>query len=401
MHNDAVSTAVVDRATGPPGRDRGMWTRVAVLGIGAFAIGTDLFVVAGVLTGLAGDLGVTVGAAGLTVTVFALAYATGAPLLSALLGARPLRRVLIGSLVLFGLFNVMSAVAPTFPVLLAARVLGALAASVYVPAAAAAAVAAVPASHRGRALGVILGGASIAMVLGAPLGVLLAAMLSWRAAFVLVAVLAAVTVLGLLQSGVGSGPPTRSTVRERLRPMRSRAVVVTLAVTFLVMTASNSMYTYLTVLLGTVAGPAGLGLFIGAFGVGGMVGTWWGGTAADRGGSRRVVLLAVTVLTAGFAVLPLVATTVAGALAVVLGWGIAAWGFVPAQQHRLIGLGVGPAPLVLALNSSATHLGFAAGALLGGLVVDAAGAGSLWLLAVACCGAGLVLHAILTGEALS
>jgi predicted MFS family arabinose efflux permease len=94
-----------------------------------------------------------------------------------------------------------------------------------------------------------------------------------------------------------------------------------------------------------------------------------------------VVLLAVTVLTAGFAVLPLVATTVAGALAVVLGWGIAAWGFVPAQQHRLIGLGVGPAPLVLALNSSATHLGFAAGALLGGLVVDAAGAGALWLLA--------------------
>jgi predicted MFS family arabinose efflux permease len=114
-----------------------------------------------------------------------------------------------------------------------------------------------------------------------------------------------------------------------------------------------------------------------------------------------VVLLAVTVLTAGFAVLPLVATTVAGALAVVLGWGIAAWGFVPAQQHRLIGLGVGPARLVLALNSSATHLGFAAGALLGGLVVDAAGAGALWLLAVPCCGAGLMLHAILTRGARS
>jgi predicted MFS family arabinose efflux permease len=401
MHDDVVSTAVVDRATRPPGPDRGRWTMVAALGIGAFAIGTDLFVVAGILAGLADDLGVTVGAAGLTVTVFALAYATGGPLLSALLGARPLRRVLIGSLVLFGLFNVMSAMAPTLPMLLAARVLGALAASVYVPAAGAAAVAAVPTSHRGRALGVILGGASIAMLLGAPLGVLLAAMLSWRAAFGLVAVLAAVTVLGLLHSGVGSDRPTRSTVRERLRLMRSRPVVVTLAVTFLVMTASNSMYTYVAVLLGTVAGPVGLGLFIGAFGLAGMVGTWWGGTAADRGGSRRVVLLAVTVLTAVFAVLPLVATTMAGALTVVLGWGIAAWGFVPAQQHRLIGLGVGPAPLVLALNSSATHLGFAAGALLGGLVVDTAGAGSLWLLAVACCGAGMMLHAILTREARS
>ncbi len=81
-----------------------------------------------------------------------------------------------------------------------------------------------------------------------------------------------------------------------------------------------------------------------------------------------------------------------------VGWGIAAWGFVAAQQHRLIGLGAGPAPLLLALNSSAIHLGFAAGALLGGLVVDAAGAGPLWLLAVACCGAGLALHGILTRE---
>jgi predicted MFS family arabinose efflux permease len=332
------------------------------------------------------------------VTVFAVAYATGAPVLGAVLGARPLRPVLIGSLLLFGLSNLVSAVSPTLAVLLAARVLGALAASVYVPAAGAAAVAAVPASRRGRALGVILSGTSIAMLLGAPLGVLLAAMLSWRAAFGLVAVLAAGTVVVLLRSGVGSGPLTRSTVRERLRPMRRPAVVAALGVTLLVITASNSMYTYLGVLVGAAAGPVGLGLFIGAFGVGGMVGAWWGGTSADRRGSRPVVLLAVSVLAAGFAVLPVVAATVPVALAVVVGWGIAAWGFVAAQQHRLIGLGAEPAPLLLALNSSAVHLGFAAGALLGGLVVDAAGVGSLWLLAVGCCGAGLTLHASVNKE---
>jgi predicted MFS family arabinose efflux permease len=398
MHDDAVGRAQVEQATPAPGRDRGPWATVAAIGMGAFAIGTDMFVVAGVLAGLAGDLGVTVGAAGSTVALFALAYATGAPLLGALLGARPLRQVLIGSLVLFGLFDVMSALAPTLPVLLAARVLGALAAAAYVPAAGAAAVAAVPESHRGRALGVILGAASIAMALGAPLGVLLAATASWRAAFGLIAVLAAVAVLGLLRSGVGCAPLTRSTLRERLRPLRSRAVVATLAVTFLAMTASNSMYTYLAVLLGPAAGPVGLGLFIAAFGVGGIVGTWWGGIATDRGGGRRVVAPAVIVLAAVSAVLPLAATAVAAALTVVVGWGIAVWGLVPAQQYRLIGLGGWPASLPLALNSSATHLGFGAGALLGGLVVDGAGAGSLWLLAVTCCAAGLVLHRIPTRE---
>jgi predicted MFS family arabinose efflux permease len=397
MRDEAVGTAVVARTTWAPDRNRGAWAPVAVLGIGGFAIGTGMFVMAGVLGGIAADFGVTVGAAGWTVTVFALAYATGAPLLGVVLGARPLRQVLVGSLALFGLFNVMSAVAPTFPVLLAARVLGALAAAAYVPAAAAAAVAAVPASDRGRALGVVLGGASIAMVLGAPLGVLLAAMLSWRAAFGLVAVLAAGAVLGLLRGGVGSGPVGRSTLRERLRPLRSAAVAGALGVTFLVMTASNSMYTYLATLVGGTAGPLGLGLFIGAFGLAGLVGSWWGGTAADRYGSRRTVLLAVTVLTVGFAVLPLAATA-AAALTVVVGWGIAVWGFVPAQQHRLVGLGAGPAPLLLALNSSAIHVGFAAGALLGGVVVDAAGPGSLWMLAVGCCGAGLALHRVLTRE---
>jgi predicted MFS family arabinose efflux permease len=365
---------------------------VVPLGIGAFAIGTDLFVVAGVLPDLAADLGVTVGTAGLTVTVFALAYAVGAPVLGALLAARPMRQVLIGSLVLFALCNVVSALAPGLAVLLGARVLAALTASVYVPAAGAAAVAAAPADRRGRALGVVLAGSAVAMVLGAPLGALVASLLSWRAAFGLVAVLAVGTVVGLLRSSVGSDPPARSTLGERLRPLRSPAVAGTLAVTFLAMTASNSVYTYLAVLVSGRIEP-----YIATFGLAGVVGTWWGATAVDRFGSRRVVTAMVLVLGTGLATLPHVAGAVA--LAAVVAWGVAAWGFVTAQQHRVTGMGA--APLLLALNSSAVHLGFATGALLGGIVVDAAGVGSLWLVPLVCCGAGLVLHGILGREARS
>lgn len=367
-------------------------TAVAPLGIGAFAIGTDLFVVAGVLPDLAADLGVTVGTAGLTVTVFALAYATGAPVLGALLAARPMRQVLIGSLVLFAVCNVVSALAPGLGVLLAARVIAALAASAYGPAAGAAAIAAAPANRRGRALGVVLGGSAVATVLGAPLGVLLASLLSWRAAFGLVAVLAMGTVLGLLRSGVGSERPARSTLGERLRPLRSPAVAGTLAVTFLAMAASNSHYTYVAVL---VSGP--VELHIAAFGLAGIAGTWWGGAAVDRYGSRRVVTAMLVVLGTGLATLPHVAATTA--LAAVVAWGFAAWGVVSAQHHRVTGMG--PAPLLLALNSSAINLGFAAGSLLGGRVIDGAGTGSLWLIPVVCCGAGLVLHGILGREARS
>jgi predicted MFS family arabinose efflux permease len=112
-----------------------------------------------------------------------------------------------------------------------------------------------------------------------------------------------------------------------------------------------------------------------------------------------VILLAAGGLTVAFAVLPLAGSTAAALLTLVIGWGIAAWSFTAAQQRRLLGLSPGSAPMPLALNSAATHLGFAAGALLGGLVVDTAGAGSLWLPAVACCGAGLTLHGIFARKA--
>ena len=394
--DDAVRPAVRGRRAGAPDEGRRALPPAVALAFGAFAICTETFLVAGVLGGLAVELGVTVGVAGSTVAVSAVASAAGGPLLGAALGARPVRQVLIGALALSGLFTALSAAAPTFALLAASRALSALAASVYVPTAGAAAVAAAPSTHRGRALGVVLGGASVAMVLGAPLGVLLAATLSWRAAFGMAAVLAAGGVVLLWFTDVGSGRLSASTLGERLHPIRHPAVVGALGVTFLLMADSNSVFSYLGVLVGASAGLVGPGLVIGAFGLGGVLGAWWGGMATDRHGDRRVILLAGGGLTAAFAVLPLVAATAGPLLTVAIGWGIAAWSFTAAQQRRLLGLSSGSAPMPLALNSAATHLGFAAGALLGGRVVDTAGAGHLWMLAVACCGVGLALHGVLS-----
>ena len=358
---------------------------------GAFAIGTDIHVVAGVVSGLAADLGVSVGAAGRAATVFALGCVVGAPLLGATLAARPPRPVLVASLLLYGLLTALSALAPTLPVLLVIRALAALACSFYLPIAAAAAVAAVPADLRGRALGTLLVGSSAGTVLGAPLGTVLAALLSWRAAFGLVGLLALVAALGLLRSRVTAQPQRPSTVLERLRPVGRPRVLGLLVVTVLTLTASSSMYSYLDVL---VDGSARLALFIAVFGLAGFAGVWWGGAAVDRFGGVRVVVTALVVLAVGFAVLPAVVIVMAAGLTIVACWGALAWAFVPAQQHRLLGLHAGPAPVLLALNTSAIHVGFAAGALFGGLVVDAGG--PLWTFAVGCCAAALLVHIVLS-----
>ncbi len=275
MNEKLSSTTVVEMVTVRPavlatterttrGRDRPTagWSRIAAVGIGTFAVSTDLFVVAGLLGGLAADLGVTVGVAGLVVTAFALAYAVGAPLLGAVLGGRDQRPVLIAALAAFGVCAVSSALAPSMTVLLAARLLGGLAASVYGPAGAAAAIATYPPTHHGRALGGLQASSSIAMIVGAPVGLVLAATVSWRAAFALVALLTAVAIVGLLRTDVGAATLTASTARERLRPLRSRVVLGVLGATFLMMAASNSMYSYLGVRIGAAAGPLGLWAFI-------------------------------------------------------------------------------------------------------------------------------------------
>jgi predicted MFS family arabinose efflux permease len=227
------------------------------------------------------------------------------------------------------------------------------------------------------------------MVAGAPLGVVLAGFASWRSAFTLVAVLAMVAALALWRAGAGSADLPRTTARERLRPLRSPVLVGTLGVSALLMAGSQAVHAHVDVLL-TVESE----LVLAAMGVGGVVGTWGGGIAADRWGGRRVVAVAAV----GLAAALVVVTTDPGAPGLVLAavaWGAAAWACIPGQQHRLAGLATGPLPVVLALNGTAVHLGFAAGALLGGLALAACGGDAVRLVVAACCGAGLILHLLL------
>lgn len=364
---------------------------VAVLGLGSFAIGTDMFVLAGLLTRTAADLAVAPADAGAALAVYAGTYALGAPVLGTLLGGRRLRPLLLGSIAVVGVAAVATALAPTLAALLAARALAALAACVHVPAAAAAALAAVPAERRGRAAAVVPTGSSLAMVVGAPLGVVLAGPSSWRAAFALVALLAAAAALGLWRAGAGSADLARTTARERLRPLRSPVLAGVLGVSALLMAASQAVHAHVDLVL-----PGAAGMVLALMGIGGVLGTWCGGIAADRWGGRQVVPGVALALAAA-----LVAVTVdlgaAGLVAAAVAWGAAGWACIPAQQHRLAALAVGPAPVVFALNGTAVHLGFAAGALLGGLALGApgGGVGALRLVAAACCGAGLLLHLVL------
>jgi predicted MFS family arabinose efflux permease len=404
-HLEAIMQRVSSRSVRPPvdrprserpspGRSRapaapgGSRITTVALHAGTFAVGTGLFLLPGLLGSLASAFDVPMGLAGAAIAGFSLAYGLGGPLLHSLLSVVPPRQILFASIGTFAVAAVVSAAAPTMGVLLAAQVVGGLAASAWGPVAVATAVATAGADRVGRTLGGFHAASSLAMITGAPVGLLLARTTSWRVSFGLVAAIAGIALAALItrppaaldpaSTPAGRGGPATRSVHRWAGP-RSPAVRATLTVTLLVMTASGSVFSYLGVLLAGHAGPVGIEACLVLFGVAGVVGTWLGGRAADRYGGRAVALPAAGVLIGVTVTLPALVALAPAVIVAVLAWGLSGWAFLPGQQHRLIVTDPPAATILLALHSSAAQLGMAAGAVVGGLLIDAAGVGWLWV----------------------
>ncbi|MFI6924705.1 MFS transporter [Nonomuraea spiralis] len=349
-----------------------------VLALGTFAVGTDAFVVAGFLPDLAASLEVTEGAAGQSVTVFAAAYAVLSPVLATVAARVPRRALLVAALVVLGLANLGSALAPSFPVLIATRVLAAAGAAAYTPGAGAVAAALVRPELRARALAVVVGGLTVATALGVPLGDLAGERLGWRYALGAVAAACLAVAAGVYAiMPVLPGAP-RVPLRTRLGVLRRPVVMAILPLTVLGMGASYTVYAYSVPALRAVGveGTAGM-LFL--YGLGAVLGNLAAGYATDRWGAGRVLPAAYLVMAVS---LGLLAWTAAGGAAIggaaigvlVLGWGASSWCQTPPQQHRLIAAAPREAPLVVSLNSSAIYAGIGAGTLLGGLTLPSGAA---------------------------
>ncbi len=171
--------------------------RILVLTLATFAIGTGTFVVTGLLGSVAGEFSVPVESAGHLVTVFAVAYAVGSPILVTLTERVPRRWLVVTALVLFALANGAAAIAPSFGLLLAARVAAALGAAILTPVAGAVAADLAVPEEQGKALSLVIGGMTVAWVVGIPLGTLVGDEFGWRASFVMVGALAAVATVAV------------------------------------------------------------------------------------------------------------------------------------------------------------------------------------------------------------
>jgi predicted MFS family arabinose efflux permease len=362
------------------------------LAVGAFAIGTESFVIAGILPMLAADLDVPVALAGQLVTAFAVTYAVGAPVMAVLTGGLERKRLLACALALFALANLAAALAPGYHGLMAARVLQAIAAATFMPAASAYAAMTAAPERRGRAISILYTGFTAATILGVPLGTLAGDRFGWRVTFAAVAVAAVVALAGVL-GALRRLPADRGIgLADRLAVARRPEILVALSLTVFGLGGAFTIYTYLSPYLAAAAGfgTGAITATLVLFGCGAALGNLLGGQAADRYGPRRVlafVLAGLAVLFVAMAVVPGALPREAGAIAavVLVGlWGTVGWAFPSAQQMRLVTLDPPLAAVTLSLNSSATYVGVSLGAVLGGVTVASHAATSLGFVAAAC-----------------
>jgi len=350
--------------------------RLVWLALGAFAIGAEGFVISTLLPAISADTGVTLPQAGYLVLAYAVAYAISAPVLATLTGTAARRNVLVTAALVFAVGAVGASFANGYWPLLASRVLMAAMAGLYAATAQATAVTMSEPAHRARAIAVVVGGTSLSVALGAPIGGLIAGLVGWRGTYLFIAALgivAAIAIYALLPSHLRG---ERRTLRERLSVLSLPGVVPALLTTFFYMVGPFATFIYLSPLTTSGIGldKAWLPAVMLAFGVGAAIGNTLGGQLADRVGADRTVVFSAIFNAVFLAFLSVVPHLDAGLrvplyIGLMVPWGIVAWTFLPAQVSRLVSLAGGAAPLVLSLNGSALYLGTAGGALLGGQIL--------------------------------
>ena len=342
------------------------------LALAAFAIGTSEFVIVGLLPDLARDLHVTIPGAGLLVTGYALGVVIGAPILAMATARMPRKAALLALIGTYAVGNLLCAIAPSYALLMAARILTALCHGAFFGIGSIVAAELVPPARRGQAIAIMFSGLTLANVLGVPAGTALGQHAGWRAAFWCVVVIALAATAAIAWALQHLPPPQTSGLLAEFRVLRKPQVILAMLMSVLLSASLFSVLTYITPMLEGVthASPATVTWLLLLFGLGITVGNLLGGRLGDWrlmpsiAGAQAglIVILAAFTLT-----LPMLVP----AAATLLIWGMLTFATAAPLQMRVVDTAPEALNLVATLNQGAFNMGNAGGAWLGSAALGA------------------------------
>ncbi|MBF7735289.1 MFS transporter [Rhodococcus erythropolis] len=343
------------------------------LAMGGFGIGLTEFVIMGLLPEVSADFEVTESVAGYLISGYALSVAIGAILLTAAVTRFERKKVLLSLMVLFIIGNLMSALAPSYEVMMGGRIVAALCHGAFFGIGSVVAADMVAPNKRAGAIAMMFAGLTIANVLGVPFGTLLGQQLGWRSTFWAITVIGVIALIGI--AALVPTTPASTTgggLRGELGAFRNKQVWLSIAITILGYGGMFGAFTYIAFTLTEVTGFATSSVpwLLILFGSGLFVGNFLGARAADRSLTKALVwiLAILTVVLIVFA-----ATAESKVMTVISLFFMGAFGFatVPGLQMRIMNYASAAPTMASGANIAAFNVGNALGAWLGGITIAA------------------------------
>jgi DHA1 family putative efflux transporter-like MFS transporter len=370
---------------------RNSW-KVYILAIASFLVGTSEFVIAGILDKVASDVGVSVAVAGQLITVYSLAYALGIPILMAMTARMDRRNLMLAALALFFVGNVVTVTTTGFAMLIGSRIILALSTGVFMVAALTVAAKIAQSGKQGSAIATVLVGFNLALIVGVPLGRVIALTYDWKLIFAGLGVLSLIAILVILLTIPKSEGDAPVPLRKQLVLLKTPRIAVGLSISFFWILGYTIVYTYISPFLLTITGMSGRTITIGlfAFGLASLFGSQAGGYGTDKWGVPRTLVGGLLFHSAVLFLLTTFSHSFVLVMPLLVLWAFSAWSTGPVQQVHLISMAPKASGIILSLNTSIVQLGMAVGAGIGSIVVEKMSLSVVGLLG----GAGVAIGAL-------
>ena len=341
------------------------------LAIGAFGIGTTEFSPMGLLPVIAQGVDVSIPAAGMLISAYAIGVMVGAPLMTLLLSHRARRNALVFLMAIFTLGNVLSALSPDYTTLMLSRIITSLNHGAFFGLGSVVAASVVAKEKQASAVATMFMGLTIANIGGVPAATWLGGAIGWRMSFLATAGLGVIAMVSLYFSLPKGSAGERPDVRKELAVLMRPQVVSALLTTVLGAGAMFTLYTYISPVLHRItdATPAFITAMLVLVGVGFSIGNYLGGKLADRSVTATLkgfLLLLIVIMVA----IPWLACSEIGAAISMVIWGAATFAVVPPLQMRVMRVAHEAPGLSSSVNIGAFNLGNALGAAAGGAVIS-------------------------------